>query len=193
MHGIEEHLNGIADCVRRTVKASNGLTDEQIRAAIDKGTQERFGAPEEGSDDATEVDSDEQKPVEKRITVSIAKANDEQQTVTGVVLQPEVVDGQGDIISAEVIRDAAYKFLANFNRTTKLGLQHSSFPKGKLALVESYIAPISFVLGSKTVKEGSWLMTVKVLDKKLWKKVKDGLITGFSIGGRAKVIGVEAA
>lgn len=193
MHGIEDHLNGIADCVRRTKKAAPGLTDEQIRAAIDQGARDRFGEPEEGSESAAEVDDGEQKPVEKQITVSIAKANDEQQTVTGVVLQPETVDGQGDIMSSDVIRETAYKFLANFNRTTKLGLQHSSFPKGKLALVESYVAPISFVLGSKTVKEGSWLMTVKVLDKKLWKKVKDGQITGFSIGGRAKVVSVEAA
>lgn len=148
---------------------------------------------EEASEDAAEGDDDEQKGVKKSITVAIAKANEEEQTVTGVVLQPEVVDGQGDIMSSDVIKETAYNFLANFNAKTKLGLQHSTFPKGKLALVESYLAPMNFVLGSKTVKQGSWIMTVKVLDSALWKKVKDGKITGFSIGGRAKVIAAGAA
>jgi hypothetical protein len=121
----------------------------------------------------------------------ILKASDEEQTVSGVVLKPEVVDAQGDIISADVIKQAAYAFLQNYNKSTKLGLQHSSFPKGKLALVESYVAPNGIVLGVKTVKQGSWIMTVKVLDAAVWKNVKDGKITGFSIGGRAKVVPVE--
>jgi hypothetical protein len=34
-------------------------------------------------------------------------------------------------------------------------------------------------------------MTVKVLDADIWKKVKDGKIGGFSIGGRAKVVKLE--
>lgn len=119
--------------------------------------------------------------------VEIAKASEEQQTVTGIVLQPEVTDAQGDIYDADVIRDAAYAFLANYNKETKLGLQHSTFPKGKMELVESYLAPIEFSLGTHIIKLGSWVMTVKVLDSKLWLKVKSGAIGGFSIGGKAKV------
>jgi hypothetical protein len=129
----------------------------------------------------------------KRIFVPILKQNDEQQTVTGVVLQPEVVDAQGDIISADVIKDAAFKFLAGFNKTTKLGLQHKDFKKGRFALVESFITPMDLVIGNKTVKAGSWVMTVKVLDPKIWLAVKEGKITGFSIGGRARVKTLVAA
>lgn len=143
--------------------------------------------PEDGADEETS----EQTTVEKRIEVSIIKANDEEQTVSGIVLQPEVVDAHGDVMSADVIKESAYNFLQNFNVSTKLGLQHSTFPKGKMALVESYVAPNGIVLGAKTVKQGSWIMTVKVLDKELWKKVKDGKVTGFSIGGRAKVVPVD--
>jgi hypothetical protein len=124
---------------------------------------------------------------EKSMFVEIAKAVDEQQTVTGIVLQPEVTDAQGDIYDADVIRAAAYDYLANYNKSTKLGLQHKSFPKGKMDLVECYVAPIEFALGTRIVKAGSWVMTVKVLDSKLWAKVKDGSIGGFSIGGKAKV------
>lgn len=119
--------------------------------------------------------------------VQIEKADEEQQTVTGVVLQPEVVDAQGDVYSADVIRTAAHGFLAQFNKKTKLGQQHKNFTAGRFALVESYLAPMGFVINGKTVKEGSWVMAVKVLDPEVWKAVKEGRVTGFSIGGKAKV------
>jgi hypothetical protein len=123
------------------------------------------------------------------VFVEIAKASDEQQTVTGIVLQPEVTDAQGDIYDANVIQAAAFDFLANYNKASKLGHQHNDFKnwEGRFALVESYLAPMDFALGTKLVKAGSWVMTVKVLDSKIWKLVKDGKITGFSIGGKATV------
>ena len=121
--------------------------------------------------------------------IPISKASDEEQTVTGVVLQPEVTDAQGDIYDATVIKAAAYDFLANYNKATKLGKQHNDFKawQERFALVESYLAPIEFVMGTNLVKLGSWIMTVKVLDPKIWALVKAGKITGFSIGGKAKV------
>lgn len=192
MEGIEEHLKGIADLARPRVRKDLDPVDPALETEEDSVPD----APEDDPEGATEDADDEQKGVKKSsfaFTAQIAKANDEEQTVTGVVLQPEVVDGQGDIMSADVIKETAYAFLARYNQKTKLGLQHSTFPKGKMVLVESYLAPMDFVLGSKTVKAGSWIMTVKVLDKKLWAKVKDGKITGFSIGGKAKVIAAEAA
>ncbi len=123
------------------------------------------------------------------VFVSFAKAIEEEQTVSGIVLKPETTDAQGDIYSPEVIRKAAFDFLSNYNKSTKLGHQHKDFKNwgGRFALVESYLAPSDFVLGDKIVKQGSWVMTVKVLDSKIWKMVKDGKITGFSIGGKAKV------
>lgn len=124
-----------------------------------------------------------------KMFVEIAKANDEEQTVCGVVLAPETTDAQGDIYDAAVIRKAAFNFLASYNDSTKLGHQHKDFKNwdGRFALVESYLAPMDFALGSTLVKAGSWIMTVKVLDSKIWTMVKSGSITGFSIGGKAKV------
>jgi len=121
--------------------------------------------------------------------IPIAKAIEEEQTVSGVVLKPESTDAQGDIYSADVIREAAFKFLANYNKDTKLGHQHKDFKnwRARFALVESYVAPMDFVLGDTLVSAGSWVMTVKVLDSKIWAMVKAGKITGFSIGGKARV------
>lgn len=123
------------------------------------------------------------------VFIPIAKAIEEEQTVSGVVLKPETTDAQGDIYSADVIREAAFKFLANYNKDTKLGHQHKDFKnwRARFALVESYVAPHDFVLGDTIVTTGSWVMTVKVLDSKIWEMVKAGKITGFSIGGKARV------
>lgn len=136
-------------------------------------------------------DDEDDKAETAKMYVPIEKASDEEQTVTGVVLQPEMTDAQGDIYDAAVIRAAAHRFLSNYNKQTKLGLQHKEFKAGRFALVESYLAPMDFALGSRVVKTGSWIMTVKVLDSKIWALVKAGKITGFSIGGRAKVVKLD--
>lgn len=111
---------------------------------------------------------------------------EDQQLVTGVVLVPEVADAHGDIISAEVIQAAAHQFLAEYNTSTTLGIMHKDMDP-PLELVESYIAPSDFVLGSQMITKGSWVITVHVIDSEVWGKVKDGKLTGFSIGGKAQV------
>jgi hypothetical protein len=128
------------------------------------------------------------KPV-KALFVPISKVSQEEQTVTGIVLEPECCDAQEDIYSPDVVKKAAHNFLSNYNHSTKLGHQHKDFKswRSRFALVESFLAPLDFVMNNRTVKQGSWVMTVKVLDSKIWKMVKAGQITGFSIGGRAKV------
>ena len=61
--------------------------------------------------------------------------------------------------------------------------------KVKVKILESYIAPVDFTVVNKSVKKGTWVITVRVLDKKIWKAVKDGELTGFSMAGYAKTTG----
>lgn len=110
----------------------------------------------------------------------------ERRLVTGIVLQPEVTDAQGDIISEEAIAQAAHKFLANYNRATEMGVQHKDFPPG-ISLVESWIAPAPLMIGGRHVKKGTWIMTVHVTNDEIWSRVKSGALSGFSIRGTAKV------
>lgn len=185
---IDEHVTAIAALAKAGKKAKGQKLILPPPQPDEEACEDEEDDEEDDDEDDAEDDDDEQKCVEKRFEVAIVVKADEEQTVTGIVLQPEVVDAQGDIMSADVIRQAAYDFLSGFNRSTKLGLQHTTFPKGKLALVESYIAPNGIVLGAKTIKQGSWIITVKVLDAAVWKKVKEGKFAGFSIGGKAKVV-----
>ena len=126
-----------------------------------------------------------------KIYVPITKKVEEQQIVSGVVLEPEQVDLQGDIYDADVISKAAYKFLSQYNKSTELGYMHSEFNKN-FELYESYLAPVDFLMGEQFVKKGSWIMTVKVNDADIWESVKKGNIAGFSIGGKARVLNLEA-
>lgn len=127
--------------------------------------------------------------VEKADTlVPIAKVDKEKHEIVGIVLEPDEVDAQGDTISADRIEKAAHLFLAKFNRETELGIMHKLFGRIGIELFESWVAPIDLELGGQPVKAGSWLMTIHVLDKSLWRKVKNGEITGLSIGGIASII-----
>lgn len=161
---------------RRTVPSpKEGTLAEAVPVLKHAGTEPE---PEETSEAFEEI--------AKNQYVPLAKAIKDQQIIIGIALQPDVVDAHGDIMSAAVIQKAAHRFLASYNKAVKLGVQHKDF-KPRFELLESYIAPITFVLGEKTVKEGSWVVAWKVLDATIWNKIKKGEITGFSIGGKAKV------
>ena len=103
--------------------------------------------------------------------------------VFGIVLEPEVVDAQGDIYSAEEIRQAAHRFMEEFGG---LGLMHQVRVNDQVKVLESYLAPIDFELGGVSVRKGTWLLGVHVVSDELWGQVKDGTLSGFSIGGTAR-------
>lgn len=122
------------------------------------------------------------------VTVPIAKLNEEKRLVTGIVLEPDEVDAQGDTITEEEIAAAAHRFLKRYNAATKLGLMHKMFGDIGVELVESFVAPFDFELGSGKVKKGSWVITIHVVSDQVWNDVKSGKLTGFSIGGVASVL-----
>ena len=108
---------------------------------------------------------------------------DDERYVLGVVLEPEVVDAQGDIYSPEEIRQAAHRFMEEFGG---LGLMHRMRVNGQVKVLESYVAPVDFAVGEVSVRKGTWLLAVRILSDALWEQVKSGELTGFSIGGSAR-------
>lgn len=117
------------------------------------------------------------------VRLLVKAEKEDERIVYGVVLEPEVVDKQDDVVSAEEIRSAAYKFMEDFG---VLGLQHEEAINGRVKLLESFIAPTTFKVGKDTIKKGSWVMAERIIDDELWAAVKAGDITGFSIGGAAR-------
>lgn len=116
-------------------------------------------------------------------TAELIKSDSEDQDehyILGVVLEPNEIDSQGDTISPEEIRQAAHRYMEDFGN---VGLQHQTFVNGKIKILESYICPCDAEIGGQLVKAGTWLMGFRVLDKSIWEAVKEGLLTGLSIGG----------
>lgn len=119
--------------------------------------------------------------VEKSYYIPILKRDEEKRLVVGVVLEPGVIDAHNDIVTEEEIEKAAHSFLM---RSRVIGLQHSE--KGPVDVVESYVAPVDMEVNGEMVRKGSWIMAVKVHGEAVWKDVKAGKYTGFSIGGFAE-------
>lgn len=117
-------------------------------------------------------------PVDKK-----AEEMDDRHIVFGVVLEPNSVDTQGDTIKEEEIERAAHLWLARFQDR---GLMHRRIVNSKIEIYESYIAPTNLTIGGQRVTKGTWLLMYHVLDEALWKDIKSGKITGFSMGGFAR-------
>ena len=108
------------------------------------------------------------------------KTDDEQQVVLGEIYAPDVMDSQGDTMSATEIQKMAYKFLSA-GRVTKIDVNHDNKECGA-RVVESFIARP----GDPDFIPGSWVLGVQIPDKALWNKVKSGELNGFSFEGLVK-------
>ena len=114
-------------------------------------------------------------------TCPIFKADEDKRIVYGVVLEPNTIDLQGDVLGLDTIETAAHKYLV---ASRLVGDGHSQAAEAEV--VESYLAPADIELGGQVIQQGTWIMGVKVRDEAMWQAVKDGEYTGFSIGGKGE-------
>lgn len=115
-------------------------------------------------------------------TAPIVLKEEDRKIVNGPVLIPDEPDTDNDVVSEEQIENVAHKFVEEYGN---IDLQHSLNNVGKM--VESYIAPTDLDFGNDVVvPKGSWMMGVRVTDDDVWKSVKSGELTGFSIMGIEK-------
>lgn len=128
--------------------------------------------------------------------VSIFKVLEEKQIVYGKALVPNRIDFQGDLVTIEDVEESAHNFLMNLQKAyvelltegssttnaSEIGFMHKIFKGvgGFGYIVESYIDP-----------EGSWILGTKITDQAVWKMIKEGKITGYSIGGKGVRIPLE--
>jgi len=131
---------------------------------------------------AKDVEKQEISQVVKFVGLKKAEPDEEdtdERIVMGVVYEPDKEDTQGDWASAEEIRKAAYTFMES-NQIYKVNHEGSG---AMIHILESYLAPVDFEIEGETVKKGSWLMASRVVDDEIWKQIKDGEITGYSMAG----------
>ncbi len=155
-----------------TEKATEELAKALLMAGLEPAYQPKFIIPNT-----------------TRFCKSIGIAKPEQQLVTGVVLEPDVVDAQKDTYSAAEIEKSAHLWMSDFRN---LSIQHEGFVNDKARPVESWILRVDQTIGGVALKAGTWLLTVKVIDAELWRQIKSGELTGFSIAGFAKKTPIAA-
>jgi len=113
----------------------------------------------------------------------VAKRNEEERYVLGVVLEPDVEDSQGDIYDSDTVRKASEFFMEH---ARDLGLMHeTTLSEKSVKILENYIAPCDFDIEGQPVRKGTWLLAARILDETLWTAVKAGELTGWSIEGSA--------
>ena len=101
----------------------------------------------------------------------------------GFVLVPALVpderDLQGDIVSAEVIEQAAHDYM---QESQTVGLMHKAVAQG-VVLVESYLARCDMEIEGTPIKKGTWLTGYRIYNQELRAAILNGTFTGVSIGG----------
>ncbi len=117
----------------------------------------------------------------------LLKANDSHQTAIFVVLEPETIDRNGDIVSVDTITEACHDFMLNLEEKA-VNLNHeknTDIPE--LQFVENYILPMDLEGTDGDGKDyvisaGSWMIGIKFSDS-LWEKLVEGSFTGISLEG----------
>lgn len=135
----------------------------------------------------TEIEITDVGLVTKSAQEVLKEDDEEERYVLGVVLEPDEVDSQGDTISEEEIRSAAHRYMEGYGN---VGLQHQVFVNDKIKILESYVTPVGFEIEGQTVKKGTWLMAFRILDDAIWQAIKEGRLTGLSIGGTGLRLGI---
>ena len=110
----------------------------------------------------------------------IFKADEERRLVYGVIAESDMVDAQGDVMSARTIEDMAHDYMI---RSRKFDDRHN-WKQVAAMLVESWIVREDTNLFGQLVKAISWVIGVKVFDDVIWQKIKSGIYKAFSIGGK---------
>ncbi len=115
----------------------------------------------------------------------IAKVDEDKHLVYGVVYAPDDVDAHGDFATAETIEKAAHNFLAKSNTSKAVDTQHNLEPVDGVTIVESAIIKGGHSILSDE-PDGTWFIVTKIENEEIWKSVKDGTYTGYSLYGFAE-------
>jgi len=125
--------------------------------------------------------------VEKAGTVfKIMKVSEEKQLVGGIIYEPNAVDTQSEYTDAAEIEKGMIAFMEKYSddaRRIKIEHMGSTY---HFPIIESFIPEVATKKGKDTIPAGAWWLMVKVTDSQIWKLIKDGTLTGFSMGGTAR-------
>ena len=116
--------------------------------------------------------------------------DDEQQIVTSVVMLANTPIYRNDdgyeyklVFTPEAIKKMAFDYFSK-NNFNKISIEHDGKEiEGAAILLESYFVDNVKSVPQKfgKIPEGSWIMSYKVVDKKIWDMIKEKKLRGFSV------------
>ena len=125
---------------------------------------------------------------------TLVKTDAERGEITSIVYAPEFRDSQGDIASAQVIKDMAHEFLKNGG---KIDIRHDGKDVGRdrASVVESFIvqkddprfADVTDYSGNPVDVTGAWATVIKLEDPALRALYTEQGWQGVSMAGSAEV------
>lgn len=103
------------------------------------------------------------------------------------VMEPDVVDSQGDTYSSEEVKKAAHHF-AKKGMVGKNDVNHNNQPVPEFVIAESYLLKAEDKEHFPNTKVGAWVQVLKCenIKSELWQKVQKGQFNGVSIAGFAE-------
>jgi len=134
----------------------------------------------------------------KEFKTRFFKQDDEERIVYGIVLEPDVVDSQGDVIDKEEIRKAMHTWMEEYQLISYMhqdssgnllplsAIEPDSSPiLDSVRVIACFQAPVTYYdpESGELIREGTWVLGTRIRDPMLWDKIKRGEITGYSIGG----------
>jgi hypothetical protein len=114
--------------------------------------------------------------------VIFKRVREDRQIAYGEVYAPMDVDTHGEFMTRPDIEQLAHKFMLKA-LSRKIDVNHDN-QDGRASAVESFIARDT----DPDFTPGAWVLGVKVFDRALWRKIKSGEITGFSMQARVRQI-----
>lgn len=118
--------------------------------------------------------------------VEFVKVDEDRHLIGGIVYHsgPDApADTEGDYVdSEEELFEAMKSWMINGQA---MKIMHKGRTK-EIPLVECFQAEADTKKGGKRVPKGAWYITNYVPDDDLWQAIKDGEITGYSMGGRGR-------
>ena len=116
--------------------------------------------------------------MEAKIVRKIASLN----TVLFIALVPDEVDGNGDIISADEIKKAAYEFMLNLQEK-KVNINHEEDTEIASAhFVESYLTLFDMERGDGVIPQWTWILWIQ-FDDETYEKIQNEDFVWISIEG----------
>lgn len=153
--------------------------------------------PQENCEDSQEIaksqDSETRETSEQTVSkFRVSKSlNEELREITCVVMVADEVDAHGDLFTVEAVKGAAEGFLANYNISKSLGLDHEAGADPETDLIGSMFFSEAGTIDGLSYPANSWVAKMKVNGDEVWESITKSERTGLSIEGPAKGFKLE--